>query len=65
MITATTIQAHLASELLKDEKAPRAKTTQIAKITSCMKLMENHMTEKATQEKNHFFICCGNITFIK
>jgi hypothetical protein len=30
-----------------------------------MKLMENHMIEKATQEKNHFFICWGNIIFIE
>ena len=57
MIIANTTQIHLASELLNDEKVQRAKTIPTAKIINCMKLMENHMIEKATQEKNHFFIC--------
>lgn len=65
MIMAKTTQTHLASELLKAENVQREKTVPIARIINCMKLIENHITEKATQEKNHFFICWGNITFIE
>ena len=57
IIPAVIIQSHFASALLKAENVPSAKTIQMAKITNCMKLMENHIIEKATQEKNHFFIC--------
>ena len=57
MIMANTTQTHLLSELLNVEKVHRAKTIQTARIINCMKLMENHIIEKATQEKNHFFIC--------
>ena len=62
---ANTNPAHFAPELLKVEKTPKAKTTQIANIINCTKLIENPITEKATPEKNHFFMCCGNITFMK
>lgn len=65
MIMAKTTQTHLLFELLKAEKVQRAKTIPTARIINCMKLMENHMIEKATQEKNHFFICWGNIIFIE
>lgn len=65
MIIARTTQTHLASELLKAENVQRAKTVPTARIISCIKLMENHIIEKAIQEKNHFFICWGNITFIE
>jgi hypothetical protein len=57
IITAKTTQTHFASELLNVEKTHKANTTHIAKITNWMKLMENHITEKATPEKNHFSIC--------
>jgi hypothetical protein len=50
--------------LLNVEKTHKAKTTHMAKITNWMKVIENPITEKATQEKNHFCICWGNITFI-
>ena len=65
IIIARTNQTHLAPELLKLENIQRAKTTPIAKIINCMKLTENHIIEKAIPEKNHFFMCCGNMTFIK
>ena len=65
MITANITQIHLAPELLNDENVQRAKTAPTDKITSWMKLTENHKIEKAIQEKNHFFICCGNITFMR
>ncbi len=64
IIMANTNQAHLAPELLKLEKVPKASTTQIAKIINCTKLTENPIMEKADHEKNHFLICCGNITFM-
>ncbi len=57
IITATTNHTHFSPELLKVEKAQREKITQIAKTISCIKLTENHITEKATHEKNHFLIC--------
>jgi hypothetical protein len=59
------IHSHLAPELLKVENVPKANTAPSDKIINCMKLTENHKMENATQAKNHFFICCGNITFIK
>ena len=65
IITAKTNQTHLDPELLKAENVQREKTVHIAKTISWMKLTENPIIEKATQEKNHFFICCGNITFIE
>ena len=64
MITANTIHTHFASELLKVENAHKAKTAQIARIISWIKLIENPITEKAAPEKNHFLICWGNITFM-
>ena len=64
IITANIIHNHLASELLKLENVQRAKTAPIAKMISWIKLIEKPITEKATPEKNHFFICCGNITFM-
>ena len=57
IITAKITQAHFASELLNVENIHKAKTTHIARITNCMKLIENPITEKATQEKNHFCMC--------
>ena len=57
IITANTTQSHFASELLNVEKTHKAKTTHIAKITNWIKVIENPITEKATQEKNHFCIC--------
>ena len=57
IIIARTNQTHLAPELLKLENAQRAKTTPTAKIINCIKLTENHIIEKATPEKNHFFMC--------
>jgi hypothetical protein len=65
MRTPNTKPAHFAPELLKVENTHKAKTIQIARIISCMKLTENPITEKATPEKNHFLICCGNITFMR
>ena len=65
MIMAKTTQTHLLFELLKAENVQSAKTVPIARIINCIKLMENHITENATPEKNHFFICWGNITFIE
>ena len=53
------------SEKMFNKKNNKAKTIQIARIISCMKLTENPITEKATPEKNHFLICCGNITFMR
>ena len=64
MITANTTHSHFASELLKVENVHKAKTAHTARIINCMKLIENPIIEKAIHEKNHFFICCGNITFI-
>ena len=64
IIIARITQTHLAPELLNAEKAHRAKIVPIANTISCIKLIENHIIEKATQAKNHFFICCGNITFM-
>ena len=64
IMTAKTTQTHFASELLKLENIHRANTTHMAKIISCIKLIENPAIEKATHEKNHFCICLGNITFI-
>ena len=58
------IHSPLAPELLKVEKVPKENTAPIDKIINLIKLTENHKIEKATQAKNHFFICCGNITFI-
>ena len=54
---AHTIHSHLASALLNAENVHKAKTIQIAKIISCMNVIENHMIDKAAPEKNHFFIC--------
>ena len=48
---------HLASALLNVENTHKAKTTPIAKIINCIKLIENPIIEKATPEKNHFFMC--------
>ena len=64
MIIAKTTQTHLAPELLNAEKAHKEKTVPIANTINCTKLIENHIIEKATQAKNHFFICCGNMIFI-
>jgi hypothetical protein len=64
IITAKTTQGHFAQALLQAENVQRAITAPTAKTINCIKLTENHIIEKATQEKNHFFICCGNITFI-
>ena len=64
MIIARTTQTHLAPELLNAEKAHKAKTVPTANIINCIKLTENHIIEKATQAKNHFFMCCGNIIFM-
>ena len=64
IITAKTIHNHFASELLNVENVHKAKTAHTSRIINCMKLTENPIIEKAIQEKNHFFICCGNITFI-
>ena len=49
--------SHLAPELLKVENAHKEKTVQIANMINCMKFTENPITEKATPEKNHFWIC--------
>ena len=57
IIIARTSHNHLALALLHVENAHNAKTIQIAIIISWMKLMENHMIEKAAPEKNHFLIC--------
>jgi hypothetical protein len=56
---------HLALELLNVENTHNAKTIPIASIINLIKLIENHIIENATPEKNPFFICCGNITFMK
>ena len=64
MMIAKITPSHFALALLNVEKTHKAKTIQTAKIINWMKLMENPITEKATQEKNHFLICWGNITFI-
>jgi hypothetical protein len=64
IIMAKTSQTHLAHELLKVENVQREKTTPMARIINCIKLTENHIIEKAIQEKNHFLMCCGNIIFI-
>lgn len=65
IMIAKTSHAHFDHELLSAEKVPRAHTIQIAKTISWIKLIENPIMEKAAQEKNHFLICCGNITFIE
>jgi hypothetical protein len=65
IIIAKTNHTHFDPELLNAENVQRAHTAHIAKTISWIKLTENHIIEKATQEKNHFFICCGNITFIE
>jgi hypothetical protein len=57
IITANTNPTHLASELLNQENTHKAQTTPIAKTISCIKLTENHIIEKATHEKNPFFMC--------
>ena len=64
IMMASTNHNPLAFALLHVENAPNAKTTQIARMISWIKLIENHIIEKAAPEKNHFFICWGNITFI-
>ena len=64
IIIPNTNHSHLASALLQVENAHKAKTIQIARIISWINVMENHIMEKAAPEKNHFFICWGNITFI-
>ena len=64
MMIAKITPSHFALALLNVEKTHKANTTPTAKTISCTKLTENPITEKATQEKNHFLICCGNITFI-
>jgi len=56
--------SHLAPELLNVENVHKENTAQIDKMINCIKLTENHITEKAIPEKNHFFMCWGNITFI-
>lgn len=65
IIIAKTSHAHFDHELLSAEKVPKAHTIQIAKTISWIKLIENPIMENAAQEKNPFFICCGNITFIE
>lgn len=64
IITPRTIHSSLASALLHVENANNAKTTQIARMISWIKLIVNHIKEKAAPEKKPFFMCCGNITFI-
>jgi hypothetical protein len=64
IIIANVTPTHFAPELLNVENVQSANTAHIAKMISCIKLTENHMIENATHEKNHFLICCGNITFI-
>ena len=64
IITHKTIHNHLASALLHVENAHKSMTTQIARMISWIKLMVNHIREKAAPEKKPFFMCCGNITFI-
>lgn len=65
IMMARTNHTHFDPELLKAENVPKANTIHIAKIISWIKLIENHIIENAAPEKKPFFICCGNITFIR
>ena len=65
IIMAKTSHAHFDPVLLSAEKVHKAQTIHIAKTINWMKLIENPIMEKAAPEKNHFLICCGNITFME